>query len=421
MLKKLHIKGFKSIYDAKLEFGKLNLFIGANGAGKSNVLEAIGMLSSCLGRDITENELQRKGVRLSAPTLFKSAFKNKNLRKTFELDADFDFDVKYKVCITAGENNNYLRFFSEKISKYGIKYIGRSNNGFSVEGIDILSKEDTDKSRGMWDRFREIAKVPPELNRELNHIREFRIYAPQTSFLRGLDIENISLKPLGLQGGGLAQAAWDVILQYTAKKSNSDLQNLAFKILDLVWMPGWAEQIEVKNAQPDIVSSLVKTGEQTLHFKDKFMHGTRNILSAYDSSEGSLYLLFFAVLSLHPEAPKIFALDNIDNSLNPLVTRKLLETILDLTTNASYRSHNIGPTQVFLTSHNPTSLDAFDIFNDDQKIFVVHREPKTGFTAIEQLKPSANMTREEWINIKKGKNLSELWISGFIPNALGTL
>lgn len=37
-LHELHVQGFKSIRDQKLEFGPLNVFIGGNGAGKSNLI-----------------------------------------------------------------------------------------------------------------------------------------------------------------------------------------------------------------------------------------------------------------------------------------------------------------------------------------------------------------------------------------------
>ena len=45
-----------------------------------------------------------------------------------------------------------------------------------------------------------------------------------------------------------------------------------------------------------------------------------------------------------------------------------------------------------MTSHNPTSLDAFDIFDDDTRIFVVGRKAN-GETAAERLTPPAGVTR----------------------------
>lgn len=44
MFKRLAIKNFKSIIDLTIELGRVNVFIGANGMGKSNVLEAIARL-----------------------------------------------------------------------------------------------------------------------------------------------------------------------------------------------------------------------------------------------------------------------------------------------------------------------------------------------------------------------------------------
>ena len=51
MIKHFAIKSFKSILDASLDLGRVNVFIGANGSGKSNLLEAIGVLgAACSSR-----------------------------------------------------------------------------------------------------------------------------------------------------------------------------------------------------------------------------------------------------------------------------------------------------------------------------------------------------------------------------------
>ena len=47
MIEKLSIKNFKSIKDLKLDCKRINLFIGEPNTGKSNILEALGLLSWC--------------------------------------------------------------------------------------------------------------------------------------------------------------------------------------------------------------------------------------------------------------------------------------------------------------------------------------------------------------------------------------
>ena len=48
IIKQLNIKGFKSIWQDSLDLGQMNVFIGTNGAGKSNLLEAIAMMSCAI-------------------------------------------------------------------------------------------------------------------------------------------------------------------------------------------------------------------------------------------------------------------------------------------------------------------------------------------------------------------------------------
>ena len=46
MIERVHIKNFKSIYDLDINVGRVNLFIGENGSGKSNLLEALVFVSA---------------------------------------------------------------------------------------------------------------------------------------------------------------------------------------------------------------------------------------------------------------------------------------------------------------------------------------------------------------------------------------
>ena len=66
-----------------------------------------------------------------------------------------------------------------------------------------------------------------------------------------------------------------------------------------------------------------------------------------------------------------------------------------------------------MTTHNPTTLDAIDLFNMQHRLFVVNRNDK-GHTEINRIMPPANFTRETWVEEYKGMRLSEIWLSGLI-------
>ena len=76
MVEKIYVNGFKSLRDFELDLGVINVFIGANGSGKSNILEAIGVLSAAAGGRIDDESLIRRGVRPGLPSLYKSSFQH---------------------------------------------------------------------------------------------------------------------------------------------------------------------------------------------------------------------------------------------------------------------------------------------------------------------------------------------------------
>jgi sugar/nucleoside kinase (ribokinase family) len=100
------------------------------------------------------------------------------------------------------------------------------------------------------------------------------------------------------------------------------------------------------------------------------------------------------------------ALDNVDNALNPGLVKNLMNNIIDIISKNENK-------QIFLTTHNPTTLDAIDLFNEKHRLFVVERA-EDGQSKFKRIKPPEGMTKEEWIDKYYGMKLSEIWLSGAI-------
>lgn len=427
MLKNLTISRFKSVREQSLDFGRVNLFIGGNGTGKSNILEAIGLTSACLGRGLGDSDIGSKGLRITPPELMKSSFKNDELPKTLKLQATFSEGISYSAVLQSRENDPLLRFFSESATQGNAKIFGRSNRGARATGVAHADR--LEKNRGIWDQIKATYDLPQTVVETFSEFSRFVIFSPQTDFLRAKLSGRIDAPPVGLHGEGLPSAvasflsSWNRLRRAEQKKKGSGGTEWALmdECADLVWLPGWARLFGTHRGDPKLTSrDVADRASEMVYFVDKFMHASRNQLSVYDSSEGTLFLLFSAIILSHPEAPKIFALDNVDNALNPKLTRKLVEQILRVTKLSLDNNTDWGARQVFLTSHNPTALDAFDLFDDDQRVFVVRRNEK-GYTTVERLRPHPSQTREQWQLAKNGRNLSQVWLDGDIPGALGEL
>lgn len=412
MLKKLRIERFKSIYEQEVEFGRVNLLVGPNGSGKSNLLEALGVLSAALSSGLEQTTLDLKGVRLSLPHIFKSAFKNHDLPKTFRLEAHFE-NGRYDCSIRSGLYSQFLEFASEALYDGEKQVFGRSGHGTRLHSVarDVPSfnKDLVPSTRSVWSVIEPLVRISPELRRELDEFSKFAIYAPQTAVMRGLAIDQRVVEPLGLTGSGLATAF-----------SSLDRQNQErfHALMQIIWEPGWANMVRTGVFNEQVVPTQVRSEGQVLYIRDKYMKGGRDMLSAFDASEGTLYLIFVATLLAHHLTPPVFALDNVDGTLNPKLVRRLSKHVIDAVCDATKSDKQ----QAFMTSHHPSSLDSFDIFDERQCIFVCRRENLSdgaiGRTAVKKLAPPAGWSRDDWVIKHSGRNLSELMLNDRIPGAL---
>lgn len=396
-LSQVRIKSFKSIVDQTIDLGQLNVFIGTNGAGKSNMLEAVGVLSCAVDGRVDYSKLADRGIRLSAPEVFKSSFKNLARSNTFSLDAKFG-DLSYHANINANKEAEF-NFSAESISNTNEKLGSRNNARVTITGLEKRIKLPPQQSVAatleVLGNFSDAELI------ELKALKQYAIYALSTPILRGVSPDSSNKEPLGLYGGSLASALAEVINEArTTPYGHHDLDRF-FKLLDWFQNIGTTDDISA-----ELQSNHLHTGKRVVGFIDKYMALKFNSLYAYDVSEGALYILFILVLLLHKKAPPLFALDNVDSALNPGMVREMMAHIIGLL-------KDMPEKQILMTTHNPTTLDAVDLFNPNHRLFVVQRNPQ-GHTEINRIEPPPGFTRESWVEKYEGMRLSEIWLSGLI-------
>lgn len=382
-LKRITFRNFKSLYDAEFEPGKVNVFIGANGAGKSTILEAIGLLSAAMTDRVDDISLQRKGVRLSAPSMYKSRFKsiertNPTVALSLEWEEETAQTFKYDVHLTTPKGDEYWKYHSETFFTDGEKKWGRSNASQKQSNNHIgffLLDDNSELEQG-----RRIVK----------HFENYGIFQPNTLTLRGTVADPNQMTPIGLNGGRLAEALQDIIYE-----KDGELYFGSLYMEDILELIDWASDISINVPTKTRINSSIPMTRQVIEFADGFLRETAKF-TGYDASEGALYILFMLCLAMHPKAPSIFAVDSFDHALNPRLAKKLMQVFCEQILE--------NDKHVFLTTHNPLVLDGLDISNDDIRLFAVDRD-KNGYAKIKRIKVSQEL-------IDEGQSLSRLWISG---------
>ena len=383
-LKRISVGNFKSLYDTSFEPGKINVFIGANGSGKSTVLEAIGLLSAAMTDRVDAASLQRRGVRLSVPTLYKSNFKDiKRRNPTINLslewnDSNTAHDFRYDVHLTTPTDTDYWKYHSEAFFQDGVQKWGRSNASRQQSNNYIgffLIDDDKDLENG-----RKIARA----------LSNYGIFQPNTMTLRGTIPDPSQSSPLGLNGGRLAESIKELL-----STVDDDIMFGDIFMDDVLDMIDWASSISVNAPKKNNINANIPTTRQVIEFADRYMKDSAQF-TGYDASEGALYVLFMLTLAMHPQGPSIFSVDSFDHALNPHLAKKMTEVFCqEIIKN--------GKT-AFLTTHSPLVLDGLDITNDDIRLFAVDRNSK-GHSQITRITVSPELLAE-------GQSLSRLWING---------
>lgn len=383
-IEKIAIKNFKSLYNVSFEPGKVNVFIGANGSGKSSVLEAIGILSAAMSDRVNNNALQRKGIRLSTSALYKSKFSSIKME-----GATVDFDIEwenqgskysYLTYLAVPKEDDSWKYFAEKVMKNSESVFGRSNR----------SSTPTNNKVGYYALAEQLASE--EYREFLKYVENYGIYQPDTLTLRGTVPDPAQITPIGLNGGRLAEAMSDLITYV-----DGDLMFGSMFMEDVLKLLDWASEFKIGKPKKSILNPGVPSTQQIVEFKDKYLKDTA-AFTGYDASESALYVLFMLTLAMHDKAPKMFAIDSFDHALNPRLAKKVTELF-------SKKIIEENKT-VFMTTHNPLVLDGLDLSDDNIRLFTTDRN-KNGLVEIRRVQVSEEL-------IKMNQPLSRLWINGLL-------
>lgn len=355
MIETITVKNFKSITDMTLSLGNVNVFIGANGSGKSNILEAIAMVAAERSAQIEVNSMIQKGIRIAKPDLMISSFYGQPSNNT----------INVNISGTEGER-----------IKYAVT---------NLTPEDIYSTWNAPWSTGA--RRGNIKEAVKKTDKLKEYLSKYLIYSLSINALRGLTSDSLQY-PLGLNGEGL-----DVLLNNIPKEEIMQIKESAKDYIS------WIEDIFFDSEEIYKMQGYkLGRSKSNLYFRDKFMQKKNNLFSAENANEGALELLFYLTLFISRKTPDFFAIDNIENGLNPRLCRFLMKKICELAVK--------NGKQVLITTHNPAILDGLNLNDGSQRLYVVTRNDE-GKTQAKRIQTKKQTGEQRMM-------LSEMWMKGLI-------
>ncbi|HUA58562.1 MAG TPA: AAA family ATPase [Candidatus Margulisiibacteriota bacterium] len=331
LLQSIRLRNILSFKDARLSLDSLNVFIGPNASGKSNLIDAIGLLQAAPG-DLNGAILRGGG----APAwLWKGKGEGAS---TAGIDCEFTLgtnSLAYSLDFSAADRTFLIEHESLRpSSKRGAgAYFERSGatvklrkpsagNGPAVQTATIGS------TKSVFSAIRDPLDPTPvtRLATELERIRIYRSFdtSPLAPTRTGASAAGVPKEFLEDKGSNLAVVVQEMLYNDTIKDVNGYLRRLA----------DYFEEVKVR----------LDSGVAQLAIKEKDI---ADPVAATRLSDGTLKFLCLMVVLLHASPPPLICIEEPELGLHP----DALQLVAEVLERAAAR------TQLIVTTHSEALID----------------------------------------------------------------
>lgn len=339
LLKSIELSGWKSIKHARVDFGPINVLIGANGSGKSNFVSFFKLLSS-----IAESQLQSFIATAGGANsvLYYGAKTTPTLSIRLEVDRGSDETEEYRVRL-ADSAPDKLVFTGETLTSYA--------GGEKRSSIDEHPTSHWESPSLTWSAepgFGAVAKLLRQCSPY--HVNDT---SPTALIRRAGNIEDNRV--LRSDAANLAAVLY---------RFRSQMPDVYKRIV------GTIRQINPQLGDFVLEPRALNTSQILLNWREK---GKDLLFGPHHLSDGTLRAMALVTLLLQPEEelPSLLVIDEPELGLHPYA----VGVIAALTRKAAEHC------QVLIATQSPQLLDHFDV----SEVIVVDRPgEETTFTRLDE-------------------------------------
>lgn len=342
------VEGFTSIKSAVVDLRELNLLVGANGAGKSNFVAALGMLGRIIDGDLSLFVGLAGGA---------SALLSDDPDSSGQLRLEVEFESGGYTAKLAAAASDELVFLDEAVwlsNAHGPSIsIGRGHRESRLtEADDVLQSSD-----GAWPIINALRGC------RVFHFHDTSQNAPVKQ--QGFESDNLSLHP---DAGNLAS-----VLLHLRETELSSYRRIVGAIRQVA--PFFRDFILIPERSADRLR---------LRWQQE---GSDTVFPADALSDGTLRFICLATLLGQPEPPGVIVLDEPELGLHPFAIVQLADMLRSVSTHS----------QVVIATQSVTLMNQFEA--DD--LIVVER--RNGFSSFDR--PNQQSLRD-WL---EDYSLGDLW------------
>lgn len=332
-VRQVQIRNYKSIGQAIVDLGALTILVGANGAGKSNFLDALAFVSDCLTNSV-ELAFKNRGGLTSVRRRSGGHPTHIGLRLIVDLGPNKIADYSFEIAAQKGEAFSVAR---ERC--YVSDFMGPSHT-FEVERGEFKTAIEGIRPSVAADRLALFAaSATPEFRPVYDFLTGMRFYSIVPSELRKLQPPDAG-DVLHADGSNAA-----AVLRRIKVETPDRYQRICSLLSAAV------EGIE--SADHKAVGQW-----ETIEFRQHVGQKHPWTFDALNVSDGTLRMLGLLIAVYQPGKATVLAVEEPEATVHPAVTEQILEVLVDA---ARFR-------QVLVTTHSPDLLDFRDLEDDQIRV-----------------------------------------------------
>jgi predicted ATPase len=338
---RLDVEGYRSLKKVTWEPGDLNILIGPNASGKTNLINLLELIAVSAQRRLKEYILGQGGI---APLLWDQRVESISINletSPTEPDRDATSDsLTYKLELRRLGSTSSYRVEDEWLEEvqdsiHAPWFLGRDANGAAILDEDQKERHVSD----------EVSPEESLLSTAAGLFLDKRVTAFQKYLASWVTYK-------GFYTGPNALIRQPVITRYDTRVA-ADGQNLV-SVLHTFYTRDREFKNEIDRGMKAAFGELYErldfspVADQRIQLGIWF-RGLQRICSAADLSDGTLRFLFLLTILANPEPQPLIAIEEPEVGLHP----GMLPIVAEFAADAANRS------QVILTTHSPELLDAF--------------------------------------------------------------
>lgn len=391
MLTAFTLKNFKSFREARLPFGALTMLVGANASGKSNLIEALRLLS-WIGQGQRLPNIQRA---LSADDQAIRGLIHEILPEgetTFTLGCEIEAETWNKLTVTLENRDGDLHIAAESVTDkaggaplYTVEQKSEGSGGDIRVSYNNFARGGKKPQIVCSDQIAVFCQLDTEGRFEAKHEKARKVI-PEAAAIFGRELSNmLILDPIPAKMRGYSfPNEWEL------KNDGRTLSSSIYRMIN-PRIPPWERNIEGENiskhkiiefcnfipeqAVVDISFQTTTRGEVMVTLTETF-GGTKREVPAALLSDGTLRVLAIAAAMLSAPEGGLVVIEEIDNGVHPSRAKHLIEKIYEIAKARGLR--------VLLSTHNPALLDALPDAALPDAVFC-YRDPEEGDSRLVRL------------------------------------